>query len=28
MMYETVTDIDQLLDRLQAYQPDADLGMV
>ena len=27
-MYETVTDIDQLLDRLQAYQPDADLGMV
>jgi GTP pyrophosphokinase len=28
MMYETVTDIDQLLDRLQAYQPDADLDMV
>jgi GTP diphosphokinase / guanosine-3',5'-bis(diphosphate) 3'-diphosphatase len=28
MMYETVTDIDQLLDRLQAYQPDADLGIV
>jgi GTP pyrophosphokinase len=28
MMYETVTDIDQLLDRLQAYQPDADLGLV
>ncbi|TKB61787.1 MAG: bifunctional (p)ppGpp synthetase/guanosine-3',5'-bis(diphosphate) 3'-pyrophosphohydrolase [Nitrospira sp.] len=28
MKYETVTDIDQLLDRLQAYQPDADLGMV
>lgn len=27
-MYETVTDIDQLLGRLQAYQPDADLGMV
>ena len=27
-MYETVTDIDQLLDRLQGYQPDADLGMV
>lgn len=27
-MYETVTNIDQLLDRLQAYQPDADLGMV
>ncbi len=28
MMYETVTSIDQLLDRLQSYQPDADLGMV
>ncbi|NGZ97537.1 MAG: GTP pyrophosphokinase [Nitrospira sp. WS110] len=28
MMYETVTDIDQLLNRLQAYQPEADLGMV
>ncbi len=28
MMYETVTNIDQLLDRLQAYQPDADFGMV
>ncbi|MGZ8365468.1 MAG: RelA/SpoT family protein [Nitrospira sp.] len=28
MKYETVTDIDQLLDRLQAYQPDADLGLV
>jgi GTP diphosphokinase / guanosine-3',5'-bis(diphosphate) 3'-diphosphatase len=28
MMYETVTDIDQLLTRLQAYQPEADLGMV
>lgn len=27
-MYETVTSIDQLLDRLQGYQPDADLGMV
>ena len=27
-MYETVTDIDQLLNRLQAYQPEADLGMV
>jgi guanosine-3',5'-bis(diphosphate) 3'-pyrophosphohydrolase len=27
-MYETVTNIDQLLDRLQDYQPDADLGMV
>jgi GTP pyrophosphokinase len=28
MMYETVTDIDQLLGRLQSYQPGADLGMV
>ena len=28
MKYETVTDIDQLLDRLQGYQPDADLGLV
>ena len=27
-MHETVTSIDQLLDRLQDYQPDADLGMV
>ncbi|MDF0651334.1 MAG: bifunctional (p)ppGpp synthetase/guanosine-3',5'-bis(diphosphate) 3'-pyrophosphohydrolase [Nitrospira sp.] len=27
-MYETVTSIDQLLDRLQDYQPDADLGVV
>ena len=27
-MYETVTDIDQLLNRLQAYQPDADFGLV
>ncbi len=27
-MYETVTDIDQLLTRLQAYQPEADLGVV
>lgn len=27
-MYETVTDIDQLLNRLYAYQPEADLGMV
>ncbi|MBX3330512.1 MAG: bifunctional (p)ppGpp synthetase/guanosine-3',5'-bis(diphosphate) 3'-pyrophosphohydrolase [Nitrospira sp.] len=27
-MYETVTNIDQLLDRLQGYQPDADLGVV
>ncbi|MGC4097777.1 MAG: bifunctional (p)ppGpp synthetase/guanosine-3',5'-bis(diphosphate) 3'-pyrophosphohydrolase [Nitrospira sp.] len=28
MMYETVTNIDQLVDRLQSYQPDADVGMV
>ncbi len=28
MKYETVTSIDQLLDRVQSYQPDADLGMV
>lgn len=28
MKYETVTTIDQLLDRVQSYQPDADLGMV
>lgn len=28
MMYETVTDIDQLLNRLQDYQPEADLDMV
>jgi GTP pyrophosphokinase len=28
MLYETVTTIDQLLDRLQSYQPDADLGLV
>ncbi|MBK9309009.1 MAG: bifunctional (p)ppGpp synthetase/guanosine-3',5'-bis(diphosphate) 3'-pyrophosphohydrolase [Nitrospira sp.] len=28
MMYETVTDIDQLLTRLRVYQPEADLGMV
>ena len=27
-MYETVTSIDQLLDRLRDYQPDADLGVV
>ncbi|MBS0182269.1 MAG: bifunctional (p)ppGpp synthetase/guanosine-3',5'-bis(diphosphate) 3'-pyrophosphohydrolase [Nitrospira sp.] len=27
-MYETVTSLDQLLDRLQDYQPDADLGLV
>src|SRR5215213_2427974 len=28
MVYETVTDIDQLLGRLQSYQPDADLAIV
>ena len=28
MKYETVTSIDQLLDRVQSYQPDADLGLV
>ncbi|HMS84305.1 MAG TPA: bifunctional (p)ppGpp synthetase/guanosine-3',5'-bis(diphosphate) 3'-pyrophosphohydrolase [Nitrospira sp.] len=28
MKYETVTTIDQLLDRVQSYQPDADLEMV
>src|SRR5512147_1098963 len=28
MVYETVTDIDQLLARLRSYQPDADLGMI
>ncbi len=28
MMYETVTDIDQLLGCLQSYQPEADVGMV
>ncbi|OQW35510.1 MAG: GTP pyrophosphokinase [Nitrospira sp. SG-bin1] len=27
-MHETVTSIDQLLDHLHSYQPDADLGMV
>lgn len=27
-MYETVTDIDQLLSRLHAYHPEADLGLV
>ncbi len=27
-MYETVTTIDQLLERVQSYQSDADLGMV
>ncbi len=28
MVYETVTDIDQLLNRLRSYQPDADLSVV
>ncbi|MDH4153672.1 MAG: bifunctional (p)ppGpp synthetase/guanosine-3',5'-bis(diphosphate) 3'-pyrophosphohydrolase [Nitrospira sp.] len=28
MKYETVTNIEQLLERVQSYQPDADLGMV
>ncbi|MBS0154175.1 MAG: bifunctional (p)ppGpp synthetase/guanosine-3',5'-bis(diphosphate) 3'-pyrophosphohydrolase [Nitrospira sp.] len=28
MKYETVTNIDQLLERVQSYQPDADLEMV
>jgi GTP diphosphokinase / guanosine-3',5'-bis(diphosphate) 3'-diphosphatase len=28
MVYETVTDIEQLLGRLRSYQPDADLGIV
>ena len=28
MVYETVTDIDQLLSRLRSYQPDADLSVV
>ncbi|MBH0195123.1 MAG: bifunctional (p)ppGpp synthetase/guanosine-3',5'-bis(diphosphate) 3'-pyrophosphohydrolase, partial [Nitrospira sp.] len=28
MVYETVTDIDQLLARLRSYQPDADFGMI
>ncbi len=28
MKYETVTDIDQLLERVQSYQPDADLALV
>ena len=28
MVYETVTDIDQLLGRLRSYQPDADLEIV
>lgn len=28
MVYETVTDLDQLLDRIKNYAPDADLGLV
>ncbi|MBP0128759.1 MAG: bifunctional (p)ppGpp synthetase/guanosine-3',5'-bis(diphosphate) 3'-pyrophosphohydrolase, partial [Nitrospira sp.] len=28
MVYETVTDLDQLLDRIKSYAPDADLGLV
>jgi len=28
MMYETVTDIEQVMARLRSYQPDADLGMI
>ena len=28
MVYETVTDIDQLLDRVRSYQPEADLSLV
>ncbi len=28
MVYETVTDIDELIGRLRSYQPDADLGLV
>ncbi|OGW51914.1 MAG: GTP pyrophosphokinase [Nitrospirae bacterium RBG_19FT_COMBO_58_9] len=28
MVYETVTDLDQLLDRIRAYSADADLGLV
>jgi GTP pyrophosphokinase len=28
MVYETVTDIEQLLARLRTYQPDADLGVI
>lgn len=28
MVYETVTDIEQLLGRLRSYQPDADVGLV
>ena len=28
MVYETVTDLDQLLDRVKSYYADADLGLV
>lgn len=28
MVYETVTDLDQLLDRIRSYHADADLGLV
>ena len=28
MVYETVTDLDQLLDRVKSYYADADLGIV
>ena len=28
MVYETVTDLDQLIDRLKSYNADADLGLV
>src|SRR2546423_7966470 len=28
MVYETVTDLDQLLDRIKSYHADADLGLV
>ena len=28
MIYETVTGIDQLLDRVRSYQPEADLSLV
>jgi len=28
MVYETVTDLDQLLDRVKSYHAEADLGVV
>ena len=28
MVYQTVTDLDQLLDRIRSYSADADLGLV